>query len=74
MQNTTSESLKGTVININTATKEELMQLKGVGEAKALLIITYREANGGFKEITDLMKIKGIKQKFFDKIKDNICV
>ena len=74
LQNTTSESLKGTVININTATKEELMQLKGVGEAKALLIITYREANGGFKEITDLMKIKGIKQKFFDKIKDNICV
>ena len=61
-------------ININTATKEELMQLKGVGEAKALLIITYREANGGFKEITDLMKIKGIKQKFFDKIKDNICI
>ena len=74
LQNTTSESLKGTVININTATKEELMQLKGVGEAKALLIITYREANGGFKEITDLMKIKGIKQKFFDKIKDNICI
>ena len=65
---------KNSLININTASKEELMQLNGVGEAKALLIINYREANGGFKNITDLMKIKGIKQKFFDKIKDNICV
>ena len=50
------------------------MKLKGVGEAKAELIITYREAKGGFKNITDLMKIKGIKQKFFDKIKDKICI
>ena len=62
------------LVNINLATKEELMKLKGVGEAKAELIITYREAKGGFKNITDLMKIKGIKQKFFDKIKDKICI
>ena len=74
LQNSVSGSTQNSAININTATKEELMKLKGVGEAKAMLIITYRENNGGFKEITDLMKIKGIKQKFFDKIKDNICV
>lgn len=74
LQNSVSGSTQNSAININTATKEELMKLKGVGEAKAVLIITYRENNGGFKEITDLMKIKGIKQKFFDKIKDNICV
>ena len=74
LQNSASVNLQNSAININTATKEELMKLKGVGEAKAVLIITYRENNGGFKEITDLMKIKGIKQKFFDKIKDNICV
>ena len=62
------------LININLATKEELMKLNGVGEAKAELIITYRQAKGGFKDIKDIMKIKGIKQKFFDKIKDKICV
>lgn len=62
------------VVNINTATKDELMKLNGVGEAKATLIINFRETNGGFKTINDLMKIKGIKQKFFDKIKDSICV
>ena len=69
-----SVTSQGNTININTATKEELMKLNGVGEAKAALIITYRETNGGFKNTTDLMKIKGIKQKFFDKIKDSICV
>ena len=74
LQNPVSGNSQNASININTATKEELMKLKGVGEAKAALIITYRESNGGFKETTDLMKIKGIKQKFFDKIKDNICV
>ena len=62
------------LININLATKEELMKLNGVGEAKAELIITYRQAKGGFRDIKDIMKIKGIKQKFFDKIKDKICI
>lgn len=62
------------LININLATKEELMKLNGVGEAKAELIITYRQAKGGFGDIKDIMKIKGIKQKFFDKIKDKICI
>lgn len=71
---TASKDMQTDAVNINTATKEELMKLNGVGEAKAVLIINYRESNGGFKNITDLMKIKGIKQKFFDKIKDNICV
>ena len=69
-----SKEVQSNTININTASKEELMKLNGVGEAKAALIINYRESNGGFKNITDLMKIKGIKKKFFDKIKDNICV
>ena len=62
------------LININLATKEELMKLNGVGEAKAELIITYRQSKGGFRDIKDIMKIKGIKQKFFDKIKDKICI
>lgn len=69
-----SKNANTEIVNINTATKEELMKLNGVGEAKAALIINFRETNGGFNNINDLMKIKGIKQKFFDKIKDSICV
>ncbi len=69
-----SKNANTEIVNINTATKEELMKLNGVGEAKAALIINFRETNGGFKNINDLMKIKGIKQRFFDKIKDSICV
>ena len=62
------------LVNINTATKEELMTLNGVGESKALLIIEYRENNGGFNAITDIMNIRGIKEGLFNKIKDKIKV
>ena len=68
--NETSKKL----ININTATKEELMQLPGIGESRAISIISYRDKNGGFEKITDIMKISGIKEAAFDKIKDYICV
>lgn len=68
-----SESNDG-LVNINTATKEELMTLNGVGESKALLIIEYRENNGGFNAITDIMNIRGIKEGLFNKIKDKIKV
>lgn len=61
------------LVNINTATKEELMQLSGIGESRALSIIAYREKNGEFSEITDIMKVAGIKEAAFDKIKDYIC-
>ncbi|MDF2987633.1 MAG: competence protein ComEA-like protein with helix-hairpin-helix repeat region [Eubacterium sp.] len=65
---------KSNLVNINKATQTELENLPNVGPATAKAIIDYREKNGGFKKITDLMKITGIKQKTFDKIKDNICV
>lgn len=61
-------------ININTATREELMTLKGIGEAKADAIIMYREETGGFTEISQLMNISGIKEAAFNKIKDSIAV
>ncbi|MEE0862845.1 MAG: helix-hairpin-helix domain-containing protein [Lachnospiraceae bacterium] len=61
------------LININVASKEELMQLPGIGESRALSIIAYREKNGGFKDIKDIMKISGIKEAAFEKIKDYIC-
>lgn len=62
------------IVNLNTATKEELMTLKGIGEAKAEEIIRYREKSGGFKKIEDIMKISGIKEAGFQKIKDDITV
>lgn len=61
-------------INLNTATKEELMTLTGIGESKAESIIRYREENGRFQSIEDIMKIEGIKSGVFHKIKDHIVV
>ncbi len=61
-------------VNLNTATMEELMTLRGVGEAKARDIIKYREEHGGFGKIEDIMRISGIKNAAFEKIKDDITV
>ena len=61
-------------VNLNTAGKEELMTLTGIGEAKAESIIRYREENGGFQKPEDLMQIEGIKTGVFNKIKEQITV
>lgn len=61
-------------ININQASKEELMTLSGIGEAKADAIIRYREAHGGFQSPEELMEIEGIKEGVFQKVKDQIKV
>ncbi len=62
------------LVNINTATKEELMTLSGIGEAKADAIIEYRTANGAFRTTEDIMNISGIKEGAYSKIKDSITV
>lgn len=61
-------------VNINTASKEELMTLSGIGESKASQILSYRESNGAFQKIEDIMNISGIKNGVFNKIKDCITV
>ncbi len=61
-------------ININTAGKEELMTLTGIGEAKAQSILDYREEHGQFGSIEDLMLIEGIKEGVFNKIKEDITI
>ena len=61
-------------VNLNTAGKEELMTLTGIGEARAAAILAYREQNGPFTSIEEIMNIDGIKEKSFEKIKDNIEV
>jgi competence protein ComEA len=68
------EEIKSNKININTATKEELMTLSGIGESKALGIINYREKEGLFKTIEDLMNVSGIGEAAFAKIKDFITI
>ncbi|MBQ8519442.1 MAG: helix-hairpin-helix domain-containing protein [Agathobacter sp.] len=59
-------------VNINTASKEELMTLPGIGESKALAIITYRQENGAFSSIEELKKVEGIKDGVFSKMKEYI--
>lgn len=61
-------------INLNTATEEQLTSLPGIGQAKARSILAWREANGSFSRIEDLMQIEGIKEGVFSKIKDSVKV
>ena len=61
------------MININSATQEELMTLSGIGESKAKDIITYRTENA-FTSIEDIKNVPGIGESLFAKIKENITV
>lgn len=61
-------------VNLNTASKEELMTLNGIGESRAESIIGYREAHGAFQSIEELMNVEGIKEGVFRKIQDRITV
>ena len=67
-----TESIITGKININTATKEELMTLQGIGESKANDIIKYRDTNGKFNSIEDIKKVTGIGENVFASIKENI--
>ena len=67
------EETKG-LININKATAEELMTLPGIGSSRAADIVSYRTDNGRFQTIEDIMKVSGIKEAAFNKIRNYICV
>ena len=62
------------LVDINHADRQTLMTLPGIGQSKADKIIAYRDANGGFASIEDIMLVGGIKEGMFNKIKDSICV
>ena len=68
-----NSSGSGALVNINQASKEELMTLPGIGESKADKIIAYREENGRFSTPEGIMEISGIKDGLYNKIKDKIC-
>ncbi len=61
-------------VNLNTAGREELMTLKGIGEARAEDILAYRQEHGAFDSIEEIMEVPGIKEAAFRKIKDDITV
>lgn len=62
------------LININTATLEQLCNLPGIGEGKAQSIIAYREEKGSYTSIEEIMNVEGIKEGLFEKIRDRITV
>ncbi len=64
----------GALVNINTATLEELETLPSIGEVRAQAIITYRETNGGFRTIDDIKEVSGIGEKIFADIAPYITV
>lgn len=68
------EGAAGGPVNINTAGVSELMRLSGVGESRAKDIIAYRKEHGAFSVPEDIMKVPGIKEAVFEKIKDDITV
>lgn len=70
---TTKEATKSDIVNINTASKEELMGISGIGASKADLIIAYRLEHK-FSKIEDIMNVSGIGESLFEKIKKYITV
>ncbi|MPN10231.1 hypothetical protein SDC9_157526 [bioreactor metagenome] len=62
------------LVNINTATKEDLMTLNGIGEITADKIIEYRTENGDFADTAELMNVYGIGEKTYEKFKDKVTV
>ena len=71
---TDSGGVQSVMVNINTASEAELMTLPGIGQSRAKDIINYRVKNGLFESIDDIMKVSGIKEAAFEKIKDLIKV
>ncbi|WP_010581124.1 helix-hairpin-helix domain-containing protein [Liquorilactobacillus vini] len=67
-------SVTTTKFDLNTATKEQLMQINGIGEKKAELIINYRQEHGQFKQLDELKDISGIGDKTLEVLKENLTL
>ena len=61
-------------LNLNTATKDELVALPGIGPAKAQAIVDYRNQHGPFKSVDEIRKVKGIGEKLFLQIKPELAI
>lgn len=75
-----AEALNGTDttadgrVDLNTASVEQLMTLPGIGKAKAESIVNYREEHGAFSSTADVMRVEGIKEGIYNRVKDSIKV
>ncbi|MGE5169555.1 MAG: ComEA family DNA-binding protein [Rudaea sp.] len=71
---TLAASLAHAALNLNTATKEELVALSGIGPAKAQAILDYRNQHGAFKSVDELKDVKGIGARRLEKLKSELTV
>ena len=62
------------VVNVNTATVEELQLLPGIGEVRARAVIAVRKQRGGFKSLEDLLQVKGIGEVGLDRLRPHVTV
>ena len=74
VEETQKETPVPELVNINTADESRLMTLPGIGQVRAKAIIEYRQREGEFEKIEDIMNVKGIKTGIFSKINNLICV
>ena len=73
-ENAASLANTGGLININTATESELSGINGIGPSKAAAVVAYRQENGRFTSVEEIMKVSGIGEGTYEKIKDKISV
>lgn len=71
---TATKAAAPVMVNLNTATSEQLQKLSGIGPRTAARILEYRQKNGGFKKIEELMNVRGIGEKSFLRIKPQLTV
>ncbi len=69
-----ASQLASAALNLNTATKEELVALSGIGPAKAQAILDYRAQHGGFKSVDELKDVKGIGARRLEKLRSELTV
>jgi len=69
-----TKGMSGGLVNLNTATQEDLQTLTGIGPSKANAILEYRETAGKFKEVDELKQVTGIGDKTFERLRDSISV
>lgn len=68
------DNTAGTLVNINTADVAKLTGITGIGQVRAQAIVSYREENGSFSSVEQIMLVPGIKEGIFRQIKNQICV
>jgi competence protein ComEA len=67
-------AVPATLVNLNSATATQIATLPGIGQKTAELVVQYRQKNGPFKKIEEIMNVKGIGEKSFLRIKDRLTV